>query len=153
VGERNARLLAEEFGDINDILNANVERLSQIDGIGPIVAEGVHDFCQDNHNRQLIERLRKAGVKLTEARQGRPGETENGSIAGKTFVITGALEKHGREDLEELIRSFGGKATGSVSKNTDYVIAGEKAGSKLDKAKALGVPVIGEDEFLKMIGK
>jgi DNA ligase (NAD+) len=153
VGERNARLLAQEFGDIDDILDASAERLSQIDGIGPIVAEGVHDFCQDKHNRALIDRLRQAGVDLTQERKAVSPAKEDGPVAGKTFVVTGTMQQYGREDIEELIRSLGGKATGSVSKNTDYVIAGEKAGSKLDRAKTLGVSVISETEFLKMIGK
>jgi DNA ligase (NAD+) len=153
VGERNARLLAEEFGDIHSILDADAQRLAQIEGIGPIVAQSIYDFCQDNHNRRLIDRLRAAGVKLTEAQKTKPAAKASAGIEGKTFVVTGTLERYGREDMEELIRSLGGKATGSVSKKTDYVIAGDKAGSKLDKAKSLGVPVLSEAEFLKLIGR
>jgi DNA ligase (NAD+) len=152
VGERNARLLAGEFGDVEQILHADVEKLNQIEGIGPIVAESICEFCQDKHNRALIERLRQAGVKLTEDRQKPPAQNEPG-IRGKTFVVTGILEKYGRDDMEELIRSLGGKTAGSVSKKTDFVIAGDKAGSKLAKAKTLGVKVLAEADFLRLIGK
>src|SRR5207253_325605 len=101
--------------------------------------------------RKDIEDLRGAGVKLTQDVKIKPAGAVD--LSGKTFVITGTLSKYGRDEIEDLIKHHGGKAVGSVSKNTDYLIAGEKAGSKLDKAKSLGVPILNEDEFDKLIGK
>jgi DNA ligase (NAD+) len=151
VGEAVADLLAKKFGDINELMQVSADRLNQVEGIGPIMAQDIHTWFSEPEHRRIIEQLAKAGVKMTEAKRAKPaGGTD---VAGKTFVVTGTLKRYQREDIESLIRQLGGKAAGSVSKKTDYVIAGEKAGSKLDKAKELGVPVIGEEEFDKMIAK
>jgi DNA ligase (NAD+) len=153
VGDSVADLLANEFGDIDAIQEANVERLAQVDGIGPIMAEAIFEYFHNELNRSLIGDLRSLGVKLTQDRRPAAREDDGSSLAGKTIVVTGTLQKYQREEIEALIRSLGGKASGSVSKKTDYVVAGEKAGSKLDKARSLGVPVLTEAEFDKLIGK
>jgi DNA ligase (NAD+) len=148
VGESNAEVLADTFGDIEPIVNASAEQLSATKGIGRVLAESVARYFHSPAGRKTIEDLRAAGVKLTQPRRAKPaGATD---LTGKTFVVTGTLEKYSRDEIEALIKRLGGKVTGSVSKNTDYVVAGEKAGSKLDKALALGVPVLTEAEFDKM---
>ncbi|MFT3878629.1 MAG: NAD-dependent DNA ligase LigA [Gemmatales bacterium] len=151
VGVSNARLLAGEFGSIDDLIEAPVERLSQIEGIGPIVAESVFAFFQSKPNCQLIERLKKSGVKLTEEKKAKPKQADGTGLDGQTFVVTGTMVRFGRDEIEQLIRDHGGKTSSSVSKKTSYVVAGDKAGSKLDKAKTLGVPVISEEELLAMV--
>lgn len=150
VGEAVADLLAKEFGSIDELQAASAERLNQVEGIGPIMARDIHQYLQEENHRQMIAALRTAGVKLTEDVQAKPAGTD---LTGKTFVITGTLKKYEREDIETLIRKLGGKASGSVSKKTDYLIAGEKAGSKLEKAKELGVAVLTEDEFETLLGQ
>ena len=150
VGETVADILADEFGDIDSLMNASVERLSQVNGIGPVLAETIHKYFHTPANRRLIEDLRSLGLKLTRDRKPKPAG--GADFSGKTFVVTGTLENWSREEIEDLIKQHGGKATSSVSKNTDYVIAGEKAGSKLEKARKLGVPVLSEGEFAKLIG-
>lgn len=152
VGVGNARLLAAEFGTIEELMDASVERLSQIEGIGPIVAESVYEFFQQKNNRDLIERLRGSGVKLSEEKKAKK-QSDGADLEGKTIVVTGTLERFGRDEIEQLIRDLGGKTASSVSKKTSLVVAGEKAGSKLDKAKELGITVMSEAEFLKMVGK
>jgi DNA ligase (NAD+) len=151
VGTHVAELLAEEFGDVNELLGASEERLAQIDGVGPVLARSVRQFFQSTVGRKIIDELREQGVKLTEERKRRPAGGPD--LAGKTFVVTGTLTRYGREEIEDLIKKLGGKASGSVSKKTDYVVAGEKAGSKLDKARQLGVPILTEEEFDKLIGR
>lgn len=151
VGVSNARLLAGEFGSIEALMSAPMERLAQIEGIGPIVAESVYEFFQQKGNQQLIERLQKQGVKLTEEIKKAAAVSGDSPVAGKTFVVTGTMERYGRDELEQLIRDHGGKTSSSVSKKTSYVVAGEKAGSKLDKAKELGVTVLSEAELLAMM--
>ena len=151
VGVSNARLLAGEFGSIDELKEAPVERLSQIEGIGPIVAESVHAFFQGKGNLQLIDRLKKLGVKLTEEKKAK-ASSSGGGVDGKTFVVTGTMVRFGRDEIEQLIRDHGGKPSSSVSKKTSFVVAGEKAGSKLEKAKELGIAVISEEELLTMIG-
>jgi DNA ligase (NAD+) len=115
------------------------------------MAHDIHEFFHDPVERKIIEVLRDAGVKMTEEKPAKPKGVAD--LSGKTFVVTGTLKKYQRDEIERLIRDHGGKAAGSVSKKTDYLIAGDKAGSKLDKAKELGVAVIGEEEFEKLIGK
>jgi DNA ligase (NAD+) len=152
VGEHVAELLASEFGNIDDLMNASAERLAQVEGIGPERGETIHGFFQTDAGRKMIEDLRALGLKLTEDAVAKPAAGSN-AIAGKTFVVTGTLEHYSREEIEALIKNQGGKAAASVSKKTDYVIAGEKAGSKLDKAKQLGIAVLTEQEFDRLIGK
>lgn len=143
IGERNARLLAEEFGNIDAILSALEERLAEIPGFGPIVAESVHSFFKSHAGIEIIRNLRQYNVKLTE--DSAPRKSASGSrFEGKTFVVTGTMSRYSRAEMEELIRRHGGKTTSSVSRKTDYVVAGADPGSKLDKARELGVEVISE---------
>jgi DNA ligase (NAD+) len=152
VGDTVAELLADEFGSIDDLMDASSDRLSQINGIGPVLAESIHKYFHMSAHRKIIEELRELGVKLTQ--DPKPKLRGGGAVlSGKTLVVTGTLEKYSREEIEALIKEYGGKAAGSVSKKTDYLVAGEKAGSKLDKAKQLGVPVLSEKEFEKLIGR
>jgi DNA ligase (NAD+) len=151
VGERNARLLAESFGSAAKLADASAEEVGGIMGIGPVVAASVHEFFQSNAGKRLMAELAELGVKLSEPRKA--AAVSAGALAGKTVVVTGTLSRFGRKEIEELIHDLGGKATGSVSKKTDFVLAGNDAGSKLDKAKQLGVRVIDEEEFLRLIGR
>ncbi len=144
VGVKAAGLLARRFGDIAAIAAAGVEDLTVIEEIGPKIAASVVAYFAAAENLDLIERLRAAGVKLTEER---PAEAADGVFSGKTFVLTGTLSGMTRSEAGELIERLGGKVTGSVSKKTDYVLAGAEAGSKLDKAQQLGVRVLDESEF------
>jgi DNA ligase (NAD+) len=153
VGEHVAELLAEEFGNIDDLMNASADRLGRIMGIGPVLAESISRFFHSAVGHKVIEDLRSHGVKLVEDRKTKPAKGHGHDLIGKTFVVTGTLERYSRDEIEGLIKSLGGKATGSVSKKTDYVIAGEKAGSKLEKAHELGISVLTEQAFEKMIGK
>jgi DNA ligase (NAD+) len=150
VADSMADELAQAFGNADDLMNANEERLSQVEGIGPERARRIHEYFQSPSGRQLIAEFRELGLKLTEEKRKAPaGATD---LTGKTIVVTGSLEHFQREEIEALIRKLGGKPAGSVSKKTDFVVAGAKAGSKLDKAKELGVRVLTEAEFQKMIG-
>lgn len=151
VGSRVAVILAEHFGSLEKMAEASVEELAAINEIGQIIAQSVYDFLHHEYGQRVIAELKEAGVVMegpqrTEAAGGRAWE-------GKTFVVTGTLEKFSREDIQELIVKHGGKAASSVSKKTDFVVAGEKAGSKLDKAQQLGVPVLSETEFLNMLAE
>jgi DNA ligase (NAD+) len=153
VGDGVAHLLATEFGDASTLMDASVEQLSAIDGIGPILAESVHAYFHSEVGRKTIAELRDLGVKLSQDAPPKKAQAGAADLTGKTLVVTGTLSKYGREEIEELIREHGGKAAGSVSKATSYLIAGDKAGSKLDKARSLGVPVLTEAEFDKLIGR
>ncbi|MCI0641579.1 MAG: NAD-dependent DNA ligase LigA [Gemmataceae bacterium] len=151
VGDSVADLLAREFGSMDELMNAKAERLSQINGVGPVLAESIHAYFQSPASRKVIEELRELGVKMTEEKPAKP--KGGADLTGKTVVVTGSLKKYEREEIEAVIRQLGGKAAGSVSKNTAFVVAGEKAGSKLDKAKELGVQVMTEEEFDQFIAK
>ena len=142
VGERTAQFLAEHFGSLDAIMNASAEQLEEVNEVGPRIAESIVEFFGDEHNRKLVSDLRKAG--LTFAGQKKEKGTK---LAGKTFVLTGTLERHTRDEAKKMIEDAGGRVSGSVSKKTDYVVAGSDAGSKLDKARELGVSVIGEEEL------
>jgi DNA ligase (NAD+) len=142
VGEATAKELARHFGRMDAIMDADVEALLQVRDIGPVVAESIHTFFQQPHNREVIEQLRACGVQWEE---GAGLSAEPQVLQGKTLVLTGTLPNWSRDQARERIESAGGKVSGSVSKKTDYVVAGAEAGSKLDKALALGVPVIDED--------
>jgi DNA ligase (NAD+) len=156
VGERTAQLLAEHFGSMDALENAAKEdetaaraQLEQVEEVGPQIAESILHFFREKQNRRLIERLRAHGLAMeSSVRRERLPQV----LAGKVFVITGTLEGLTRDEAKETIESRGGRVTSSVSKKTDYVLAGEDPGSKLDKAQALGVPVIDERALLKMIG-
>jgi len=150
VGEHMARVLAKEFGSLKNLIKAGAERLMQIHEVGPQVADSVANFFREKKNLATVERLKKGGVKIRELARPKAADKK---FAGKTFVFTGTLEKFSRDEAERLVDERGGRASGSVSKKTDYVVAGPGAGSKLEKAKEFGVAVISEDDFLKMVGK
>jgi DNA ligase (NAD+) len=149
VGDHVAALLADAFGSIDAVLEASEGELQQIRGIGAEVAGSVASFFANKRNRALIGELRSLGVEIQET----PRKKGPQPLAGKTFVFTGGLEELTREEAERLVTSLGGRASASVSKKTDYVVAGAEAGSKLAKAEALGVKVISEKEFKKLVGK
>ncbi len=146
VGERTAQFLAEHFGSMDDLMKASVEDLEEVNEVGPRIAKSIAEFFQEPKNQELIKRLGKAGLMFSGKKKERGTK-----LAGKTFVLTGTLPRYSRDEAKKLIEDAGGHVTGSVSKKTDYVIAGEDAGSKLDKAKTLGVPVIGETEMLHLL--
>lgn len=149
VGIHAARLLAERFNSIDDLKSASFDKLASIEGIGPITAKSVIDFFQNPRNVDLIERLKKAGLRMQKEEK-TPQELP---LLGKNFVFTGALENFTREEASEIVRSLGGRVSSSVSKNTDYVVVGKDPGSKYRKALELGVKIINEDEFMKLIGR
>ena len=149
VGEGAARKLAEHFHDLDALANANMDELQQAEDIGPVMAQSIRDFFDNPRNQAVIEKLRNAGVKLKE--KAPPKAAATGPFAGKTVVVTGALGKLSREEAKEALRKAGATVTDSVSKKTDFLIVGEDAGSKLDKATKLGVKTLDEKEFLKML--
>ena len=149
VGRTVSRVLARNFTSADDLRKAIAEELSDLEDIGPIIAQSVYDYLQSEHGRQTIDDLASVGVDMTSADAGE--DNTEGSLSGKTLVVTGTLQHFKRDEIQELIAQHGGRASSSVSKKTDYLVAGEKAGSKLDKAQKLGVKVLTEDEFRKMI--
>ena len=156
VADSMADELAQAFLSLDALKDATEERLSQVEGIGPERAKAIHGYFAQPATRDMIEDFRELGLKLTEEPRNvvAAAEAVGGvSLAGKTLVVTGTLERYSRPDIEGLIKALGGKASGSVSKKTDYLVAGADAGSKLAKAQALGVAVLTEDEFDKLIGK
>lgn len=150
VGTRVAAVLAENFRDMEELTRADEQRLAQVNDIGDIIARSVYEFLHSEHGREIIEDLRRVGVQMNSLSAA--SDAAPGPLAGKTLVVTGTLTKYSRDEIEDLIRQHGGRAASSVSKKTDYLVAGEKAGSKLDKAQALGVVVIDEAEFERLIG-
>lgn len=146
VGERTAVLLADYFGSLQSIVSADEDTLQSVSEVGPKVAASIRRFFDEPRNRELVRRLEAAGLQLTQERRRR-----GGPLAGKTFVLTGTLPDWSREEAKERIEAAGGKVSGSVSKKTSYVVAGEDAGSKLDKARELGVAVIDEKTLREMI--
>lgn len=148
VGAKAATLLCEEFNSIEGLINAQITDIIKIDGIGDIMAESVAEYFKSESVRNIIRRLQEKGVNMQYT-----SSVESDVLKGRTIVVTGTLPTLSRDEAEKLIRDNGGKASSSVSKKTSYVLAGEKAGSKLDKANSLGIPVITEEEFLKMINK
>ena len=145
------RILAERFRTLAAVRAATLEELQNVPEIGPVVAASVHAFFQDPENQRLLDDLAAVGVS---PKPFVPPTATGGSLAfaGKTFVLTGTLPQRSRAEAEALIKSLGGKVTGSVSKSTTYVLAGEEAGSKLDKAKQLNITVIDEAEFERLAG-
>ena len=146
VGQKAGRILAARFRTLDALQNASLEELTAVDDIGEITAQSILDWMASPQSRHLIQRLKEAGVNMTAAEQG-----DDQRFAGMTFVLTGALEKFTRDEASGMIEARGGKAAGSVSKKTTYVVAGEAAGSKLRKAQELGIPILTEDEFLAML--
>jgi DNA ligase (NAD+) len=150
VGAATAELLAGHFGEMEKIADAGEEALQEVDGIGPEVARSIRHFFGSSAGSRVWKALAAAGVNLTQPRARRAGPQP---LAGKTVVVTGTLKGYSRGEIERLIKELGGKAAGSVSRKTDYVVAGEEAGSKLDKARELGVKVLNEAEFLRLAGQ
>ena len=147
VGERTAQFLAEHLGSMDALMNASEEELQQVNEVGPRIAESIVEFFQEVKNRELLERLRKAGLTFAGTKKERGTQ-----LAGKTFVLTGTLNLP-RDQVKKTIEDAGGRVSGSVSKKTDYVVAGADAGSKLDKAKELGISVIGEKDLDDLLGR
>jgi DNA ligase (NAD+) len=145
VGETVSRLLAQHFGAMEALEKASVEEIVAVDGVGDKIAQSVHTFLHSEAGKETIDDLRKAGVKMEAITKAPKG----GPLSGKTVVVTGTLTGYTRDGIKQRIRSLGGKDASSVSKSTDFVLAGEKAGSKLDKAKELGIEVLTEEEFEK----
>ena len=148
VGEATAKDLARHFGTLDAIMNASVEELLQVRDVGPVVAQSLHTFFAQPHNREVVEQLRACGVHWEE---GLPAEKPPQILAGKTVVLTGTLPTMGRDAAKELLEAAGAKVSGSVSKKTSYVVAGAEAGSKLTKAQELGVPVLNEAGLLALL--
>ena len=146
VGAKTGKVLAASFGDLDNLMNASIEELTAINDIGDVTAASIFEWFSEPQSRHLVERLRSAGVNFRSLR-----ETVDNRFAGKTFVLTGALSKFTRDEATEKIELFGGKASGSVSKKTSYVVVGENAGSKERKDRLLGIPILSEDDFLEMI--
>ena len=141
VGKNTAKQIMNYYDNLMALADAGEEELQNIPDIGATTAKCIHDFFHDEANIELLERLKQSGLNMQ----------MSDKLEGKTIVVTGSFDNYSRKDMEELIVSNGGKATGSVSKKTDYLVAGEAAGSKLDKANSLGVKVLTIDEFMEMI--
>jgi DNA ligase (NAD+) len=150
VGQRNAQLLADQFGTLDEIASQSEEALANVEGIGPIIAKSIHTFFASDAGKTLVNDLRSLGVHFGEPIP-ESARKKVGILTGKSVVVTGTLTRFTREQIQELIHQHGGKPAGSVSKKTAYLVAGEEAGSKLDKAKDLGIPILTEDEFVALI--
>lgn len=148
VGQRVAMVLARRFGSAENLMKATQEELANTEEIGPIIAKSVFDFCRSEEGTQVFEQLGNAGVSLSTSQE--DSVDHSGVFANKTLVVTGTLVYYSRDEIERLITKLGGKASGSVSKNTHFLVAGEAAGSKLQKAKELGITILTEEEFRKM---
>ena len=146
VGVKAAKVLAKTYENMDNLANTSIEDLSQVDEVGPIVANSINEFFSQEQTKDLLKRLKDAGVNMERQKE----ENEDDRFAGKTFVLTGSLEKYSREEASNIIEKFGGKTSSSVSKKTTYLLAGEDAGSKLTKAQSLGVQIISENEFEEM---
>ncbi len=148
VGKAAAKAIMKHFKDIETLSHASMDELQDVNDIGEVSAECIRRFFLDETNRKIVERLKEANVNMSAAVE----EVLESAISGKTVVVTGTLPSLGRKEAQELIEKYGGKAAGSVSKKTDYVLAGEAAGSKLTKAQELGIPVLNEEEFKALLG-
>ena len=146
VGAKTGKVLATHFGSLDGLMDATLEELTQVSDVGEVTAASIYDWFHQEQSRHMVERLRLAGVNFESTRT-----AVDQRFAGKTFVLTGALSKFTRDEATEKIELFGGKAAGSVSKKTSFVVVGENAGSKERKARELGIPILSEDEFLEMI--
>ena len=146
VGAKTGKVLASQFGNLDALMGATVEELTQVPDVGDVTAQSIFDWFRQPQSVHMIQRLREAGVNFASKRV-----VTDTRFAGKTFVLTGALSKFTREEATEKIEAFGGKAAGSVSKKTSFVVVGENAGSKERKARELGIPILSEDDFLKML--
>lgn len=146
VGAKTGKVLASQFGNLDALMDATVEELMQVPDIGDVTAQSIYDWFRQSQSVHMVQRLREAGVNFESTRR-----VTDARFAGKTFVLTGALSKFTREEATERIEAFGGKASGSVSKKTSFVVVGENAGSKERKARELGIPILTEDDFLEML--
>jgi DNA ligase (NAD+) len=149
VGERTGQLLANHFGSLDKLAAATSDQLEEAEEVGPRVAEAIREFFEEKRNREVIEKLRAAGLQFTaiEARKA------DGKLTGKQFVLTGTLPTYSRDQVKEMIEENGGRVVGSVSKKTDFVVAGADPGSKLDKARNLGIEILDEAGLLNLVGK
>ena len=146
MGAKTGKVLASAFGSLDALMEASVEDLTEVPDVGGITAQSIYDWFRQEQSRHMIERLRQAGVNFESKRV-----LTDDRFAGKTFVLTGALSKFTREEATEKIELLGGKASGSVSKKTSFVVVGENAGSKERKARELGITILTEDEFWDML--
>ena len=146
VGAKTGKVLAAHFGSMDALAAASVEELTQVEDIGAVTAQNIYDWFRSEQSVRLLQRLQEAGVNMQSQRS-----VTDTRFAGMTFVLTGALSKFTRDEATEKIELFGGKASGSVSKKTSFVVVGENAGSKERKARELGIPILSEDEFLQML--
>ncbi len=149
VGEGTARNLAVRLGSLDRLADADLEDLKQVPEVGPRVAKAIHEFFRSSYAKRLLGKLRKAGFNFESGAEA----AQSDALAGQTIVLTGSLQTLTRDEAERAIIALGGRATSSVSKHTSYVVVGENPGSKFDKARQLGVPVLTEQEFLKLIGR
>lgn len=147
VGGKASKVLARKYKTMENLQNANFEQLSQINDIGEVMANSIIEFFMQEQTKDLIEKLKNAGVNMNCLEE----ESDDKRFEGKTFVLTGSLELFTRKETEDIIEKLGGKTSSSVSKKTDYVLAGEDAGSKLTKAQSLGINIISETDFKEMI--
>jgi DNA ligase (NAD+) len=143
-----ATILAEHFGSIEKLAAAEVDEISDVEEIGEIIAQSVYDYLHGEYGRRVVAQLKELGLDMTAD----VAEQTSEALAGKAIVVTGTLERYTRDEIKDLIKSHGGRATSSVSKKTDLVVAGRDAGSKLEKANKLGIRVVSEHEFEAMIG-
>jgi len=143
-----AKALARGFATVDDVFAASVDQLAEVEDVGEVIARSLTEWCGDTRNRKLLDRLREAGLNFQSSLYN--AAAASGPFAGKTFVLTGTLPTMSREQASAKIESLGGKVSSSVSKKTDFVLAGEEAGSKLEKAQKLGVKIMDEAELLKM---
>lgn len=150
VGASTAEVIAEHFGDMERVAEASEEELQQVEGVGPEVAQSIRHFFASSAGRKAWQALRDAGVNMKQPRRKTSGAQP---LVGKTIVVTGTLEKYSRSEIERLIKDLGGKVSGSISKRTDFLVCGEDAGSKLEKARELGVKVLTEPDFVRLIGR
>jgi DNA ligase (NAD+) len=150
VGSIVAQLIARHFGSIDAIAKASAEEIASVEGVGPVIAKSVANWFGDPENQTLIEKLRSAGVRMEDPEREAPPE---GPLTGTTVVLTGGLSSMSRDEATRAAEEAGAKVTSSVSKSTDFVVAGENPGSKYDKALQLGVEIVDEEEFLRRIGR
>jgi DNA ligase (NAD+) len=151
VGAVNAKILAESFPTVEQLAQASIPNLAGVYGIGEEIAQSVYDWFRNENNQGLVTRLQTIGFVLAQAQKSVEADSQNQVFAGKTFVLTGTLPSLKRQEAQALIEQAGGKVTSSVSAKTDYILAGESAGSKLEKAQKLNITILSEEEFLEML--